>query len=122
MAKLLHITTHSDSRGSLTVLEKILPFSIKRVFFIYDVDDSIRGKHRHHTTEQACICIKGSCKIYCDNSLEQEVFVLDSPSKCLYLPKEDWHTMYDFTQDAILLVLASTEFDPNDYIFEPYQH
>ena len=120
MATLINLTTHSDIRGHLTVVEKELPFAIKRVFYIYGVDDSERGGHRHHTTEQAAICIKGSCDIFCDDGQKKEVFHLDNPSKCLLIHAQDWHTMYSFTPDAILLVLASTTFDPADYIFEPY--
>ena len=120
MATLINLDTHSDNRGHLTVIENIIPFEIKRVFYIYGVDDSVRGGHRHHTTEQAAICIKGSCDIFCDNGRQTEVFHLDNPAKCLILHTEDWHTMYNFTPDAILLVLASTSFDPGDYIFEPY--
>ena len=121
MPKLIHITTHSDSRGNLNVLEKNIPFDIKRVFYIYGVDDSARGKHRHHKTIQAAICIAGSCIISNDNGTEKEDFILDSPAKCLFLYPEDFHTMHHFTSDAILLVLASEFFDPNDYIYQAYE-
>lgn len=122
MAHLLRLKTHRDTRGNLTVIEKDIPFPIKRIFYIYGVDDSVRGKHRHHKTIQAAICIKGSCKIFNDDSVKQDVFVLDSPDTCLILQPDDWHKMYDFTPDAVLLVLASEYFDPNDYIHEPYSH
>ena len=122
MAKQIDLTTYTDNRGNLTVIEKVIPFDIKRIFYIYGVDDSVRGGHRHHTTVQAAICIQGSCKIHCDNNKNQNEYVLDKPYKCLILEPEDWHTMYDFTPDAILMVLASTEYHAEDYIFEPYKH
>lgn len=122
MAQLINLSTHTDYRGNLTVIEKVVPFDIKRIFYIYGVDNSKRGGHRHHVTRQMAICLKGSCRIHCDNNREAEEFVLDSPSKALILECEDWHTMYDFTSDAILMVLASTEFDPADYIYTPYEH
>lgn len=122
MAELVYLKTHSDSRGNLTVIEKEIPFPIKRVFYIYGVNDSVRGNHRHHVTEQACICVCGTCRIQCDDGTIQEEFLLDSPSKCLFLHPKDWHTMSHFSSDAVLLVFASTEFDPQDYIFEPYIH
>ena len=122
MAQLIKLKTHSDLRGSLTVIERVIPFLIKRVFFIYGVVDSVRGGHRHHLTEQAAICLRGRCRIHCDNGKDQADFLLDSPDKCLLIPHEDWHTMSDFTPDAILLVLASTEYDIQDYIFTPYIH
>jgi hypothetical protein len=120
MAQLLNLTTFTDSRGNLTVIEKIIPFEIKRIFYIYGVDESVRGGHRHKTTTQAAICIKGSCRIYNNNGKGDDYFHLDSPSKCLILYPEDWHTMDQFTEDAILMVLASTHFDKNDYIFTKY--
>lgn len=120
MAHLINLTTHKNHRGCLTVIEKEIPFPIKRVFYIYNVDDSIRGGHRHHQTIQAAICISGSCTIFNDNSKEQTVYHLDSPEKCLILQPEDWHKMYDFSPGAVLLVLASTTFDEKDYIYEPY--
>jgi dTDP-4-dehydrorhamnose 3,5-epimerase-like enzyme len=120
MAHIIDLKTFTDKRGNLTVVEKILPFEIKRVFYIYGVDDSKRGGHRHHKTIQAAICIKGSCKIYNNNSKKEDVFELNSPNKCLILQPEDWHTMYDFSEDAILMVFASEFFEASDYIFEPY--
>lgn len=121
MARLIKLTTYSEQRGNLTVIEKSLPFDIKRVFYIYNVDDSVRGKHRHHKTVQAAICITGSCTIYNNDGETEQEFVLDNCEKCLILEPRDWHKLYNFTKDAILLVLASETFDQSDYIFTPYQ-
>lgn len=120
MAHIIDLKTFTDKRGNLTVIEKVIPFDIKRVFYIYGVDDSKRGGHRHHKTTQAAICIKGACKIYNNNSQKEEVFDLNQPNKCLILEPQDWHTMYDFTPDAILMVFASEYFDEKDYIYEAY--
>ncbi len=120
MAKLIKIETYKDERGKLSVLEKNIPFDIKRVFYIYEIDDSVRGKHRHHKTIQAIICIHGSCKITNNDSLNTITYDLDKPDKCLFLYPEDYHWMHDFSNDAVLLVLASEYFDPEDYIYEPY--
>ena len=120
MAHLISIKTFKDSRGILTVLDNIVPFQIKRLFYIYSVDDTQRGGHRHHETHQAAICIQGSCTITNTDETTTQVFQLDSPEKCLILEPKDWHVMHDFTADAILLVLASTAFDPSDYIYAPY--
>ena len=121
MASLVDLKTFTDNRGNLTVIEKVVPFDIKRIFYIYGVDGSARGGHRHYETRQAAICIRGNCTIYNDNGVNESSTVLDSPDKCLIIEPEDWHTMYDFTPDAILMVLASEYFDQQDYIFEPYQ-
>jgi len=120
MAHIIDLKTFTDKRGNLTVIEKTIPFDIKRIFYIYGVDDSKRGGHRHHKTRQAAICITGSCKIYNNDGEKEETFDLDAPNKCLILESNDWHTMFDFSPDAILMVLASEFFDEKDYIFESY--
>ncbi len=120
MAYILDLKTFTDKRGNLTVIEKILPFEIKRVFYIYGVDDSKRGGHRHHKTIQAAICIKGSCSIYNNDGKKEEIVELNFPNKCLILEPNDWHSMFNFTPDAILMVFASEYFDAADYIHESY--
>ena len=121
MAHLVDLTTFTDTRGNLTVIEKNIPFDIKRIFYIYGVNDEKRGGHRHHITFQAAVCLQGKCTIYNNNDVKEEVFELDAPSKCLILNPEDWHQMYDFSPNAILMVLASTLFDQEDYIFSKYE-
>lgn len=120
MAYLIDLKTFTDNRGNLTVIENVLPFAIKRLFYIYGVDNSVRGGHRHHKTIQAAICIKGECKIFNDSGEKTETFHLDKPSVCLVLEPRDWHQMYDFSDDAILMVLASENFDEKDYIYQKY--
>ena len=120
MAHLIDLKTFTDRRGNLTVIEKTIPFDIKRIFYIYGVDESVRGGHRHKTTVQAAICLRGACHIYNNDGKTESSFMLDQPNKCLILEPDDWHLMDQFTPDAILMVLASTYFDQNDYIFEPY--
>lgn len=121
MAEILSLKTFTDVRGNLTVIEKVIPFDIKRIFYIYGVDDSVRGGHRHHKTIQAAICIQGSCIISNNDGKKREEFVLDSPDKCLILNPEDWHQMHHFTPDAILMVLASEYFEAADYIYPDYE-
>lgn len=120
MAYLIDLETHTDLRGNLTVIENVLPFKIERVFYIYGVDKSERGGHRHHKTIQAAVCIKGECKIFNNDGITEQVFHLDKPSKCVLLEPADWHKMFAFSEDAILMVLASERFDQNDYIFKNY--
>ena len=121
MAYRIDLKTFTDKRGNLTVIEKVIPYDVKRIFYIYGVDESVRGGHRHKTTIQAAICLKGSCIIHNNNGEKEETFALDQPNKCLVLEPRDWHIMTDFTPDAILMVLASEYFDHADYIFEPYE-
>jgi dTDP-4-dehydrorhamnose 3,5-epimerase-like enzyme len=121
MAKLIDLPTFIDHRGNLTVIEKILPFDIKRIFFIYGVDHSVRGGHRHHRTTQIAFCIKGSCIISNYNGSLNNEYNLDAPNKGLIIYPEDWHEMHHFSEDAILMVIASEFYDPNDYIYEKYK-
>ncbi|MCU0428813.1 MAG: FdtA/QdtA family cupin domain-containing protein [Cytophagaceae bacterium] len=121
MAYIIDLKTFTDTRGNLTVIEKTIPFDIKRIFYIYGVDKSERGGHRHHKTVQAAICIKGECKIYNNDSQQEEVFHLHKPNQCLILETKDWHKMFEFSEDAILMVLASEYFDAADYIYEAYE-
>ncbi len=120
MAHKIDLKTYTDHRGHLTVLEKVIPFDVKRIFYIYGVDDSIRGGHRHHSNIQAAVCLKGSCSIYNQDGHSEQIFDLNSPEQCLILEPTDWHQMFDFSEDAILMVLASEYFDAADYIYEPY--
>lgn len=121
MAKILDLRTFTDARGNLTVIEKVIPFDIRRIFYIYGVDSSRRGGHRHHNTIQAAITICGKCTIYNNDGEKEEIFELDKPNKCLILKPNDWHEMYNFSNDAILMVLASEYFDPADYIYDRYK-
>ncbi|GAB1348032.1 FdtA/QdtA family cupin domain-containing protein [Ignavibacteriales bacterium] len=122
MAYFIDLQTKSDERGSLTVIEKVLPFDIKRVYYIYNNSKDLpRAKHRHKKTVQATICLNGSVEVYNNNGKTKENFILDSPSKCLILEPTDWHIMHNFSHDAILLVLASSEYDIDDYIHEEYK-
>ena len=120
MAYLIDLKSFTDKRGNLTVIEKTIPFDIKRIFYIYGVDNSVRGGHRHKKTVQAAVCIQGSCCI--NNNCGEAVskFTLNKPNQCLIIEPTDWHTMDSFTPDAILMILASEYFDQDDYIFEPY--
>jgi len=131
MARLINVKTYKTRRtgnlgntpsGSLSVLENNtdLPFSIKRVFYIYNSDNSIRGQHRHKKTIQGLICVSGKYRVGVDNGLNKCDYYLNSPEECLILEPEDWHEMEGLTDDAVLLVLASEPYDVNDYIDAPY--
>ena len=110
---------HGDDRGQLVALEeaKDIPFKIKRVYYMYDTGEGvIRGFHSHKCLEQILICIHGSCKILLDNGTEKETVVLDKPYEGLYVSNDMWREMFDFSPDAVLMVLASELYDEADYI------
>jgi dTDP-4-dehydrorhamnose 3,5-epimerase-like enzyme len=110
---------HGDERGQLVALEefKDIPFTIKRVYYMYEtMEGVVRGHHAHKSLEQILICIHGSCKIRLDNGIEEKVVPLEKPYEGLYVANNMWREMFDFSSDAVLLVLASELYDETDYI------
>lgn len=110
---------HGDDRGSLVVAEyeKEIPFVVKRIYYIYGVsDDKRRGFHSHKELKQVYIAINGSLKVMLDDGKKQEIVTLDNPTKGLYIGHNVWREIYDFSKDAILLVLASEKYSEKDYI------
>lgn len=117
--KLIKLPTMTDGRGNLTVMDKALPFEVRRSFWIYGAGGQRRGGHRHHVTSQALISIAGTVNIFMDDGGCAEEISLSSPDMCLVVEPKDWHYM-DFTPGSVLLVFASHGYDKNDYIYEPY--
>lgn len=117
--KLIHFEEYSDGRGGLIALEqnRNIPFEIKRVYYIYGTPKNIRrGFHAHKNLEQLAICVKGACSFLLDNGNEKISYRLESPSIGLYIGSMIWREMYDFTEDCVLMVLASELYDEKDYI------
>lgn len=108
-----------DERGGLVALEEnnSIPFSIKRVYYIFDTQAGMsRGFHAHKKLQQIAVCIKGSCKILLDDGNNREEVLLDSPRKGVLIGDLVWREMHDFSSDCVLLVLANELYDENDYI------
>lgn len=106
-------------KGALTFLEgeRDIPFAIKRVYYIYDVaPGERRGFHAHKRLQQYLVCVAGSCKVLMDDAREKAEVVLDDPSEGLYVGPGMWHEMYDFSDGAVLLALASDFYSEDDYI------
>jgi len=105
--------------GSLVFFEatKDIPFTFKRVYYIYGVKKGVfRGHHAHKKLEQLLICIHGKIEIMCDDGNKKEYYTLDDPAKGLYIGPGIWHTMKWLKDDSVLLVLASEYYDESDYI------
>jgi acetyltransferase-like isoleucine patch superfamily enzyme/dTDP-4-dehydrorhamnose 3,5-epimerase-like enzyme len=108
-----------DLRGDLTVtdIEKEVPFRVKRIFWVYNVpSERVRGSHVHRQLHEFLVCVKGSVSVVADDGKRREEFTLNDPSFGLHLPPRVWRTLYKYSSDAVLLVLASHEYDPTDYI------
>ena len=110
---------HGDDRGQLVALEEYqdIPFQIRRVYYMYDTKEDVRrGFHAHKSLEQILVCIHGSCKILLDSGWEKKIVSLEKPYEGLYISNDMWREMFDFSPDAVLLVLASDYYEEEDYI------
>ncbi len=117
--QLIDLETHNDDRGCLAVLEKteVIPFPVRRVYFLYNTcEGEIRGKHAHKKLEQILVCVSGSCKVRMTDGETEEIVELSTPEKGLYISHAIWREMSEFSDDAVLLVLASEIYDESDYI------
>lgn len=109
----------TDRYGSLVPVEAGLdiPFAVKRIYYIYSVADQVRrGFHSHKQLHQILICVHGSVSILLKTPQTEETVVLNDPSEGLYIGPLIWREMFDFSEGAVLLVLASEHYDENDYI------
>ncbi len=104
-------------RGKLSVIEKnIIPFPIKRVYYLYDVpSDSYRGGHAHKKLLQFMIPLSGSFEVLLDDGVEKKKIMLNKPNKGLLIPQGIWREMDNFSSGAICMVLASEFYDESDY-------
>ncbi len=118
--KLIDFVDRGDERGNLVVIEgegMDIPFDIKRVFYIYGSDDTVvRGQHANRETEFLLVNVAGTSKVRVDNGHESAIIELNKPRMGLYIPAMLWKDMYDFSEDSILLVLASRHYDAHEYI------
>ena len=108
-----------DERGQLVVLEggKDIPFEISRVFYIYNTErDRPRGMHAHFRTKQYIVAVNGSCRISLDDGFKETEIELSRPEEGVFQDSLVWGSMYEFSEDCVLLVLASHPYDESDYI------
>lgn len=120
-ARLIKLTSFMDKRGSLTVGEfpESLPFKVNRFFYVSQVpENEPRGIHAHKICHQLLICVSGSLKALIDDGVHQRTFALSNNAKGLYMPPLTWGSQYDFSSDAVLLVLTSHNYDADDYIHD----
>lgn len=107
-----------DPRGNLSVIEgNIIPFAIKRVYFLYDVPSGAeRGGHAHKELQQFIIAVAGSFDVVLNNGKEETVYRLFKPNEGLLVPINTWRELRNFSAGAFCLVIASEEFSEDDYI------
>lgn len=118
--QMLEFQQYGDDRGHLVIVEggQDVPFEIKRAFYIYGSDkDVIRGQHANRKTEFVLINVAGRSKVRVkDGEGNEAIYCLNRPHTGIYLPTMVWKDMYDFSEDSVLLCLASEHYDANEYI------
>jgi dTDP-4-dehydrorhamnose 3,5-epimerase-like enzyme len=122
--EIINFNIKGDERGSLIALEenKNIPFIIKRVYYIFGTKKNVRrGFHAHKKVKQVAICVSGNCKMLLDDGKEKKTILLDKPESGLIIREMIWHEMSDFSENCLLLVLASDHYDEEDYIRD-YKH
>lgn len=118
-AKVLSLKEIEDERGRLTIAEyeKDIPFVVKRIFYMSGVpSDETRGNHANTKSQFLMICLRGRVEIEVDDGASTETFLLNGSDKALFLPKNTWKVMRNFSEDCLLLVLADTTYDATEYI------
>jgi len=119
LIKLIKLPLLGDERGSLVAIEanKHTPFEVKRVYYILGTQCGVsRGFHAHKKLQQLAVCVSGKCRMLLDDGLTKETVWLDSPSKAIRIEPMVWHEMHEFSDDCVLLVLASEHYDESDYV------
>ncbi|MEZ9394455.1 sugar 3,4-ketoisomerase [Vibrio splendidus] len=119
LIRLIEFNEIGDSRGKLVSLEgnKNIPFEIKRIYYIFNTSEDVsRGFHAHKNLQQVAICLSGKCRFTLDDGFSREEVVLDAPNVGLYIDNNKWREMDDFSEDCVLLVIASDVYDEDDYI------
>lgn len=116
---LIDLPQRHDARGSLGFIEteKLVRFETKRVFYLYNIkDNEERGHHAHKELQQFVFLASGSCNIKLEGKGQTSEFLLDDPSKGVYIPPMHWSILTDFSKNAVCVVLCSDFYDEADYI------
>lgn len=115
----IDFSVRGDHRGRLVPIESggDVPFEIRRVYYMYATTSGVRrGLHAHQKLRQLAICIQGQCTFLLDDGKQQATVILNSPAQGLMIEPMVWHEMYDFSEGAVLLVLADDHYEEADYI------
>ncbi len=117
-SKIINLPKIEDRRGNLSVIEKNnIPFSIKRVYYLYDVPSGAeRGGHAHKEQEEFIVSVSGSFDVILNNGEREKSYTLNKPNQGLYVAQKTWRELRNFSSGAVCLVVSSGEFDEDDYI------
>lgn len=110
-----------DKRGNLSIIEefKNIPFKIARTYWIYDLPGGEhRGGHAYRENEEFIVALSGSFDVILDDGQEKKTFSLNRSYYGLYVPKGIWREMNNFSTNSLALILASTPYNADDYIYD----
>lgn len=116
--KLIKIDQIGDRRGHISVVEnnREVPFEVKRVFYLYDIPGGeSRGAHAHKECHQVLVAVSGGFQVKMKDGKQEKIISLNRPNQALHVPPGIWASEINFTSGAICLVLASHEYDEQDY-------
>ena len=116
--EIIEIPKVENSLGNIAVIENdVIPFDIKRVYYLYDIpSSSVRGGHSHKNLEQVLIAVSGSFDVILKDGIAVKTVTLNKPDKGLFIKKNTWREIENFSSGAVCLVLASDVFDEDDYV------
>lgn len=120
-AEIIQLPKFEDDRGNLSFVEELnhIPFKIERTYLIYDVPGGqIRGGHAYKNLHEFIIAISGSFDVVIDNGTEKQIFSLNRSYYGLYVPNMLWRSIENFSTNSLCVILASSKYDPNDYIYD----
>lgn len=120
-AKIIELPKILDRRGNLSIIEefKNIPFKIERTYWIYDVPGGeSRGGHAYKENQEFIVALSGSFDVVLDDGKEKKTFSLNRSYYGLYVPKGLWRQMNNFSTNSLALILASTPYNQNDYIYD----
>lgn len=119
-SEIIDFTTIEDDRGALSFFEigdnKQVPFTVKRIYHLFNLNELTRGFHAHKELKQLAICLHGSCSMVLDDGTQRKTVMLNKPNQGLFMDKMIWREIHDITPGTVILVLASQYFDEDDYI------
>ncbi len=110
-----------DQRGNLSFVEQNqhIPFEIKRTYWIYDVPGGeSRGGHAYKENKEFIIALSGSFDVMVESNGVKKTFTLNRSYYGLYVPNGTWREMDNFSTNSLALILSSTVYDKNDYVFD----
>ena len=121
LPQIINLPKFLDERGNLSFIEeeKHIPFKIARSYWIYDVPGGeVRGGHAYKENQEFIVAISGSFDVILDNGKKKKAYHLNRSYYGLYVPKGWWRSMENFSTNSLALVVASTSYDKDDYIYD----